>query len=230
MSLMVGYITLHEAQNRRADARLRLAHDQIEHLAAVAERERIGRDLHDLLGHTLSLIVLKSELAAKLATRDPERAAREIKDVEQVARRALREVREAIRGYRASLAEEVGQARSILAAAGIRAHVDAERADLPREAEEALALALREAVTNVVRHSRADTCRVELRVEGGACTLVVDDDGHGTSAPEGSGLRGMRERIAAAGGTVHRGPGADGRGVRMEASVPAGMPASLEAR
>ncbi|HEX8361188.1 MAG TPA: sensor histidine kinase [Longimicrobium sp.] len=220
MSLMVGYVNLHEAQMKRADAKLRLAQEQIEHLAAVAERERIARDLHDLLGHTLSLIVLKSELAARLATRDAERATREIRDVEQVARRALREVREAIRGYRASLADEIRLSRSILGAAGIHAFIDAQPVELARLAEEALALALREAVTNVVRHSGAQACRVELNAEGGGCTLVVEDDGRGTGAPDGSGLRGMRERVAAVGGSVHRAAGPAGRGLRLEIRVP----------
>jgi two-component system sensor histidine kinase DesK len=219
MSLIVGYVNLHEARLQRADAKLRLAQEQIEHLAAVAERERIARDLHDLLGHTLSLIVLKSELAAKLAPRDVERASREMRDVEQVARRALREVREAIRGYRASLPDEIGLSRTILGAAGIRARFDVEPVEPARAVEEALALALREAVTNVVRHSGAEACRVELRAEGGAFTLVVEDDGRGTDAPDGNGLRGMRERVAAVGGSVHRGVGAEGRGLRLEVRV-----------
>lgn len=219
MSLMVGYVNLHEAQLKRTNTKLRLAHEQIEHLAAVAERERIARDLHDLLGHTLSLIVLKSELAAKLATRDAERASGEMRDVEQVARRALREVRETIRGYRTSLADEIGLSRSILGAAGIRAHFGVEPVELARAAEEALALALREAVTNVVRHSGAEACRVELRAENGGCTLVVEDDGRGSDAPDGSGLRGMRERVAAVGGSVHRAAGAGDRGLRLEVRV-----------
>ncbi len=220
MSLMVGYVNFHDARLKRTDAKLRLAHEQIEHLAAVAERERIARDLHDLLGHTLSLIVLKSELAARLAPRDAERAAREIRDVEQVARRALREVREALRGYRASLPDEIGQSRSILGAAGIQALIDAEPAELARPAEEALALALREAVTNVVRHSGAGACRVELRAAGGDYMLGVEDDGRGSGAPEGSGLRGMRERVAAVGGSVERAAGPGGRGLRLEIRVP----------
>lgn len=217
MPLVIGYVNFHDARLREADARLRLAHEQ---LAAEGERERIARDLHDLLGHTLSLIVLKSELAAKLATRDAERAAREIRDVEQVARRALREVRETIRGYRTSLADEIAQSRSLLGAAGIGARIDAGPVPLAREAEEALALALREAVTNVVRHSGAAACEVRVREDDGGCTLVVADDGRGASAPDGSGLRGMRVRIEAMGGTVSRDAGADGRGTRVEIRLP----------
>ena len=222
MPLIIGYASFHDAQLRRADDRLRLAHEQIERLAAAGERERIARDLHDLLGHTLSLIVLKSELAAKLAPRDAERASREIRDVEQVARRALKEVREAIRGYRTSLDDEIEQSRSILGAARIHALVDARPVALIREAEAALALALREAVTNVVRHSRARTCRVHVQAEDDGCTLVVEDDGRGIDAPEGSGLRGMRARVEAMGGTVRRSTGAADRGTRMEIRLPAG--------
>ncbi|HEU0015756.1 MAG TPA: sensor histidine kinase, partial [Longimicrobium sp.] len=226
MPLIIGYVNVHGAQVRRANARLRLAHERIEHLAAVAERERIARDLHDLLGHTLSLIVLKSELAAKLATRDAARAEREIRDVEQVARTALREVREAIRGYRASLADETGRSRSLLAAAGIRAEVESQPVELAREVEEALALALREAVTNVVRHAHAGWCRVRLRADGAGCVLEVEDDGRGGGAAEGSGLRGMRERVEAVGGTLRRGPGRGGAGTLISARVPGGTAAA----
>ena len=187
MPLVIGYVNFHDARLREADARLRLAHEQ---------------------------------LAAKLATRDAERAAREIRDVEQVARRALREVRETIRGYRTSLADEIAQSRSLLGAAGIGARIDAGPVPLAREAEEALALALREAVTNVVRHSGAAACEVRVREDDGGCTLVVADDGRGASAPDGSGLRGMRVRIEAMGGTVSRDAGADGRGTRVEIRLP----------
>jgi two-component system sensor histidine kinase DesK len=220
LPLLLGFVNLHFAQAKRAHTRLRLAQEEIERLAAVAERERIARDLHDVLGHTLSLIVLKSELAAKLATRDPDRATREIRDVEQVARKALREVRETIRGYRASLADGVEQSRAILGAAGIRAEVAVEPAPLGREVEEVVALALREAVTNVVRHSGARVCRVRVRAHADTCILEVEDDGRGGDPLEGSGLRGMRERVEAIGGSVRRGPGTAGSGLQIQAMVP----------
>ncbi|HEX8391532.1 MAG TPA: sensor histidine kinase [Longimicrobium sp.] len=221
MPLVIGFVNVHYTQQARANASLRMAREQIQHLAAVAERERIGRDLHDVLGHTLSLIVLKSELAAKLATRDADRAAREIREVEQVARKALREVREAIRGYRASLADEVRQSEALLDAAGIRARMEVQPAELPREVEESLALALREAVTNVVRHSGAAWCAVRLRPDGGSYLLEVTDDGRAGEVTEGSGLRGMRERVAAAGGAVSV-QSAAGGGMRIAVRVPLG--------
>src|SRR6476646_2760984 len=123
-SAMVGAVVVQHAQRRRLSDRLVAAHAQSEHLAKVAERERIARDLHDVLGHTLSLIVLKAELASKLAERDPARAAKEIRDVESVSRAALKEVRETIRGYRPSLAEELARARTLLETAQIDAAIE----------------------------------------------------------------------------------------------------------
>ncbi|HEX8243379.1 MAG TPA: sensor histidine kinase [Longimicrobium sp.] len=201
-SAFVGAVNLQTAEAARANARLRLAQDEVRHLAAVAERERIARDLHDVLGHTLSLIVLKAELASRLAGRDPERAAAEIRDVERVSRKALAEVREAIRGYHATLEDEVARAGSLLRAAGIHAGLAVQLPPLDRAREEAVALALREAVTNVVRHSGATTCTVRLAASDAGCTLAVEDDGRGGITAEGQGLRGMRERVEALGGTV----------------------------
>lgn len=222
---LIGGVNLHFARVGRASHALRLARDEIAHLATVAERERIARDLHDVLGHTLSLITLKSELAAKLTDRDPARAAQEMRDVEQVSRKALQDVREAIRGYRASLGEELARSRSLLAAAVIDPTIDdrrdATRDPLAADVSDALALALREAVTNVVRHAGAKRCRIELRESDRAVHLVLQDDGHGVgNVTEGSGLRGMRERIEALDGTVlvHR-----GGGTRLTVTVPTSL-------
>src|SRR5438105_13442886 len=114
-TVLIGAANVHQQQRSAANARLRLAHDEIEHLAKVAERERIARDLHDLLGHTLSLIILKSELASKLADRDIERARNEIRDVERISREALTQVRAAVRGYReGGLRRELDSAREAL--------------------------------------------------------------------------------------------------------------------
>lgn len=216
-SALVGGINLHAAGVARTNARLRLAQDEVRHLAAVAERERIARDLHDVLGHTLSLIVLKSQLASKLAERDPQRAAREIRDVEQVSRKALAEVREAIRGYRGTLDDEIGRARSLLRAGGIHAELAIQLLPMARAVEEALALALREAVTNTVRHAAASTCTVRLSAANGVCTLVVEDDGRGGIGAEGHGLRGMRERVEVLGGSV---AWRCGRGTTLTVTVP----------
>ena len=214
---LIGSVNFHFASVQRSNRTLRLAHEEIEHLATVAERERIARDLHDVLGHTLSLIVLKAELASKLAERDPARAVQEIRDVEQVSRAALREVREAIRGYRPTLADELTRARSLLEAARISAVLDVVEVGFPREQEEVIALALREAVTNVVRHSGASHANIRIWQEGASALLEVTDDGRREPGGEGAGLRGMRERVELLGGRVSR---AFERGMRLRVVVP----------
>ncbi len=222
-SLLIGATNIHEGEMRRKDASLIAAHKTAERLATVAERERIARDLHDLLGHTLSVIVIKSELASKLAETDPVRAAGEIRDVERISRNALQEVRRAIHGYRGERVEtELATARAALDAAGVTLVQDIEPVALTPDIERALALALREAVTNVIRHARARRCEVVLRQDSSGLRLVVTDDGIGGEHEEGAGLSGMRTRLAAIGGTVER----DGRrGTRLTLAVPDRQPA-----
>ena len=217
-TLIVGGVNVHFAQVGRANARLRIARDEIEHLAKLAERERIARDLHDLLGHTLSLVILKSELASKLAERDPERAREEIRDVERIAREALAEVRSAVIGYRSGgLDAELKHARSALGSAGVDVECDSPKAQLPPAHEAVLCLALREAVTNIVRHAGARRCRVSIDVANDVCTLTISDDGRGGNEPFGSGLTGMRERVEVLGGTLTR----DGRrGTTLKVTLP----------
>jgi two-component system, NarL family, sensor histidine kinase DesK len=218
-TLLIGGVKIHYAELRRADARLRLAHEEVERLAGVAERERIGRDLHDLLGHTLTLVALKAELAGKLAPRDAAAAGREIAEVAEIARQALGEVRSAVAGYRsADLAAELARARLLLLTAGVEPDLPATVGlpELPAETANALALALREAVTNVVRHAGATRCAVRLAAAGGKVTLEVEDDGRG-GGKEGAGLAGMRERIAALGGAVLR---RAEEGTRLAVSLP----------
>ena len=236
-----GGANLFFAEKERNDSKLRLKQEEIEALAAVAERERIARDLHDVLGHTLSVIVLKAELAGRLVQREleasithnpssrPEHAVRsgetpvlapaqahdslnlatlqraraEIADVERTARTALAEVREAIGGYRArGLAAEIEAARTTLATAGVMLLTEGEMqpATLAAGEESVLALALREAVTNIVRHARASQCRLAVAQQNGRYRLSIQDDGQGTAAHEGNGLRGMRERVEGVGG------------------------------
>jgi two-component system sensor histidine kinase DesK len=198
------------AQQRRAECQLRAAQDENLALAAVAERERIARDLHDVLGHTLSVVVLKAELAGRLIHRDDAsdhaRAAAEIADVERSARTALAEVREAIGGYRArGLGAEIEAARLTLDAAGVTLVLDsatAGAANLSAPEEIALSLALREAVTNIVRHSCATTCRLRFITEDNHRRLVIEDNGLHAISREGNGLRGMRERIESLGGQL----------------------------
>ena len=204
--MIIGAGNTFFAERNRMNRKLRKANEEIEHLAKVAERERIARDLHDVLGHTLSVITLKSELAGKLMDRDPDRAGNEIREVEQISRQALSDVRDAIRGYRAKgLAAELAQAKATLETAGVTVQSDSGGSlQLPALQESVLSLAVREAVTNVVRHARASTCRLRLEQQNGSCRLEIADDGMGFSSVEGNGLRGMRERVEMLGGTLER--------------------------
>jgi len=176
-------------------------------LAKLAERERIARDLHDVVGHTLSLITLKCELAARLLThlKDAERAQGEIADVEGISRQALADVKRTILGDRLdSIETEFARATSTLRTAGIAVACERGRIRIDTAHENILGFALREAVTNVVRHAEARTCSIKLHQHRDAYVLEVQDDGHGGVENEGLGLRGMRERIEALGGSVLR--------------------------
>ena len=204
LSLIVGISNTFIARQKRSDTKLRMAHEEIEQLAAVAERERIARDLHDVLGHTLSLIVLKAELAGRLIERDPQRAAQEIADVEKTARTALSEVREAIGGYRSQgLPAEMELARNTLQAAGVTLSCESPLPQLNAAEETVLCLAVREAVTNIVRHAQATHCRMRFTVTSdGFHSLLITDDGPHPKLQEGNGLRGMRERVKSLGGRL----------------------------
>ncbi len=204
--MIIGAGNTFFAERNRMNRRLRKANEEIENLAKVAERERIARDLHDVLGHTLSVITLKSELAGKLMDRDPERARKEIGEVEEISRKALSDVRDAIRGYRSQgLVAELANAKTTLETAGLAVQCDAATTvKLPAVQESVLSLAVREAVTNVVRHAQARTCRMRLEQQNGSCQLEIQDDGRGSSNGEGNGLRGMRERVEMLGGTLRR--------------------------
>lgn len=227
--VVVGGSNVFFAQKQRADCKLRMAQEEIEALAAVAERERIARDLHDVLGHTLSVIVLKAELAGRLLARGDERehAAAEIADVEQAARTALAEVRETIAGYRArGFAAEMEAARNALRAAGVSFEIEGLPSDgCLRPGEEAvLGLALREAVTNIVRHAQASTCRLKFVATNGRHSLLIEDDGMHVVQREGNGLRGMRERVESLGGTLLL---ERDHGTRLLIELPAGTGSAL---
>ncbi len=199
-------------------------------LAVSEERLRFARDLHDLLGHSLSLIAIKSELAERLIPRDPERAEAEVRDIEAVARQALVEVREAVSGYRRSLDEELTGARAALEAAGVTVELPAPGAPLPAPVESLLGWTVREATTNILRHSHAEHVRIELHRAPDHARLVVRDDGVGPAedCPAGTetgqhGLAGLAERMAAAGGRLRAGAGPDG-GFQLAVNVPLDAP------
>jgi two-component system sensor histidine kinase DesK len=212
-------------ENTRKRAELKLSHDEVRRLAALAERERIGRDLHDLLGHTLSLVALKSELAGKLVAREPQAAQREIAEVSRVARDALSQVRAAVSGIRAAgIAAELASAKLLLECEGVafRYAFDdrgLEGGALPPRVETVLALTVREAVTNIQRHARAQSADIVLEASDGQAVLRIHDDGRGGAIVPGNGLGGMRERIEALGGRL-RVDSTRGGGTRIEASIP----------
>ncbi|MWK32800.1 sensor histidine kinase [Actinomadura sp. J1-007] len=207
-------------------------------LAVTEERLRFSRDLHDLLGHSLSLIAVKSELAMRLAERDPDRAHAEMADVRQAARDALREVRSAVRGYRAvELDAELAGVRSVLEAAGVRCETAAPPSGLPADVRSVLAWVIREGATNVIKHSEARRCAITLASYGGAVVLEMRNDGARPGAADGgrdglsggpgdgagSGLTGLAERVAVVGGELSAAP--DGRdGFLLRAVIPVGDP------
>ena len=220
--LAVGLLMTALGRETQANRELRAAREELARLAVAEERLRIARDLHDLLGHTLSVIALKSELAAKLAERDPGRARAELEDVQQVTRQALTEVREAVRGYRRlALGDALDGARTALAAAGIDCRVEGSADGLSPEVEDLLAWTVREAATNVVRHSGARACAITLSTAGDGVALEVEDDG--PPAPEavagGSGLAGLEERARRVDGTLEAGA-RPGGGFRLRLAVP----------
>jgi two-component system sensor histidine kinase DesK len=228
IGLSVGVGSIMDGGLRASRQQLLRKQEEVEHMARIAERERISRDLHDLLGHSLSLIALKAELAGKLAGRDAEACRREIADIETTARRALAEVRTAVTGYRESgLSGALASARASLAAANVALREEVQpqfqQGALAPAAEHVLALALREAVTNVVRHAGATRCTLGLAMEEGSAVLRVLDDGAslqgGSEVRAGNGLSGMRERAAAAGGRLAI--SVDG-GLRLELRIPTG--------
>jgi len=226
------------AAGRRAElvGKLRETRAELARMAVADERLRIARDLHDLLGHSLSLITLKAELAGRVIGTDPDRAAREIADLETVARRSLGEVRAAVTSYRQpSLAAELAEARQMLAAAGMDCEVHAPASvELAPEAEALLAWTVREGATNVVRHSGARTVTITITAADGEVTAEVADDGVGPAwdpgpdsgppgpAAHGSGLTGLTERARQAGAQISAGEGPGGKGFRLLVRVPAG--------
>jgi two-component system sensor histidine kinase DesK len=208
-----------------AVAELRSAREELARLAVSEERLRFARDLHDLLGHSLSLITLKSELAGRLLPDKPEKAEAEVHDIEEVARQALGEVREAVAGYRQpTLEEELAGAGEMLEAAGIACRIENESGVLPNAVDAVLAWAVREGTTNVIRHSRARHCRILLARDGEGVYAEITDDGEGYQGENrgdaGSGLSGLSERVATLAGRLEAASQPNG-GFRLRVSLPA---------
>jgi two-component system sensor histidine kinase DesK len=234
----VGFLLMLLRDLRVRNSELSAARAQLANVAVAAERERFARDLHDLLGHSLSVIAIKAELAGRLLPDAPDRAAGEVADLETVARQALGEVRDAVSGYRQpTLAGELEGARVALSAAGIEVSFRGDPVSLDPAVEAVLAWTVREGATNVIRHSGARHCSVTVRADGpDAGVEVVDDgtgaglfggsdgdrDGGGGMGGGGNGLAGLRERAASLRGRIEAGA-APGGGYRLAVSVPVAM-------
>jgi two-component system, NarL family, sensor histidine kinase DesK len=232
----------------RKNAELKASHAENRRLAAVAERARIGRDLHDVLGQTLSLIAIKSELARKLTARDLDAGLREMEDVMLTARESLRQMRAAVTGMQsASIEEELRAARTLLEPSGVALTAHRDPGPLPAAAETALALAIREAATNIQRHAQARHVWIEIRLElpsppgsagigqaappaaSGTVLLIVRDNGQGGATVRGSGITGIQSRAASLGGVLHMdSPAGQGTTLRVELPLDAegGLPSS----
>lgn len=204
---------------------LRSTREELARSAVEKERLRFSRDLHDLLGHTLSVIVVKAEATRRLAPRDLDAALGQVSDIESVGRQALTEIREAVTGYReGSLATELDRARDLLDAAGTEAVVRQSGPPLAPQTAALLGWVVRESATNVVRHARATRCEIEVAGTAERTRLLITDDGRGVgSGTPGSGLKGLAERLAAAGGSLESGPAPHG-GFRVSAELPVTEP------
>jgi two-component system sensor histidine kinase DesK len=208
------------AQQARTNSLLERANSEIERLSQEAERERIARDLHDLLGHTLTVITVKLDLARRLLSHDSDRARNEIVEAEQTARNALAEVREAVSGYRAEgLDAEISRARLSLLSADVKLTTTLAPVNLSSSQVNVLCLALREAVTNIVRHAHATVCHLALLEKDRTIHFTIEDNGLGGEIHEGNGLRGMRERLQSMDGAVKLTGLANG-GTSLELTLP----------
>jgi two-component system, NarL family, sensor histidine kinase DesK len=208
------------AQQARTNSLLERANSEIKRLSQEAERERIARDMHDLLGHTLTVITMKLNLARRLLSHDSERARNEIAEAEQTARNALAEVREAVAGYRAEgLDAEISRAQRSLLSADVKLTTTLAPVNLSSSQVNVLCLALREAVTNIARHAHATVCHVALLEKDGTIHFTVEDNGLGGQTREGNGLRGMRERLQSMAGAMKLTGAANG-GTILELTLP----------
>jgi two-component system sensor histidine kinase DesK len=231
LALLVRGLGLDMAGVVRLASALREVHaarGELARMAIVEERLRMARDLHDLLGHSVSMITLKSELAARLVEQNPSRAGAEMREVEQAARETLREVRAAVAGYRQpNLQSELDGARQLLEAAGIEYTIEQAQDTLPPTVDAALAWVVREAVTNVIRHSRATRCGVQINASSGRVFAEVTNDGVSGHEPQSgswsasTGLTSLAERVAVYNGHLTAGPlAADGKCFHLYVELP----------
>lgn len=202
-TLMIGGINLHFAEINRKKNQLKQSEQEIKQLIIDAERERIARDLHDVMGHTLSLIALKSELASKLIDKDSNKAKQELLELNRITRQTLQEVRDTVSGYReSSIIGVLSRAKVALENANITLHYQLPDMTLPDRINQPMSYVIKEAITNIIRHSSADQCSLSFDQHEDALTVIIKDNGDSNQQPltEGNGLKGIRERIEAIGG------------------------------
>ena len=223
MIWVIGSAVFHDVSRDHHAVALQAENRRVAHLATIAERERIARDVHDIAGQALTAIIVRSQLVQRLAPSDQRRAAEEAGEVEHIARDALASIRQSVAGWhQGSLPDELAVARKALAAAEIELETVGDlEIDLAPSVENVLGLGLREAVTNVLRHANARTVKVRIDSQDGGVSLTVTDDGIGPNKGTGSGIQGMRERVIAAGGTLTFGPGVTG-GTELRIDMPFG--------
>ena len=220
MIWFVGLSVHDDVSMAAATDELRLQNARIRHLATVTERERIARDLHDVAGQTLTALIMRSQMVEQFVRTDPDRAIEESRAIQGAARDLLAGFRESVSGWRlVAIDDELAGAADALRVSGVELVAEIEPVDLAPSVESVLALALREATTNVARHAHATVCRVELGPDGAGVRLSVSDDGRGVTGEPGNGLTGMRERVGAAGGTVDV---SSRNGTTVTVSIPVG--------
>ncbi|MFG1653431.1 sensor histidine kinase [Micromonospora sp. NPDC049275] len=233
-TVLTGLIVYGLSQMSILVRELHATRTELARLAVIRERLRFSRDLHDLLGYSLSAVTLKSELTRRLVVRNPDRALAELDDILGISRQALADVRQLASGYRdMSLGDEARSARSVLSAADIRVRMEIDHPELPQAVSTVLATVLREGVTNLLRHSRARTCEVLVAEQDGRVLLTIANDGadQGLRQPSehgGSGLRNLSDRAGALGGRLVTSCSPDGW-FRLRAELPVSLPVAVEA-
>ncbi len=217
-TVLIGYVNVRSAEADRLEAAMRLAKEDVARLAVREERHRIASDLHDVLGHSLSVIALKADLAARMSERDAAAAHTEMLEIARVAREALATTRSVVTGIQTlDLGEELLRTRAVLGSAGVDVALEADAAEVPHDVGHVLSLVLREAVTNIVRHARASDARIQLRRTDDRVELRIWSGGAVSSITEGNGIAGMRARVRASGGDCDV---RAGDGVLVDAWVP----------
>jgi two-component system sensor histidine kinase DesK len=218
MSLIIWFGCMSDAQTMLDKAQQEREHELDTQAASLLERERIGRDLHDLLGHTLTMVALKSDLANRLIDSNPEQAKVQVQEIQEGARRALNDVRVALSGLAAvSVVTELANAHKALSSAGVELTVTGALPDLSLEQDKVCGLMIREAVTNIIRHTRASRAHIQFTNGNGVKHVTVSDNGGGSVGAEGRGLNGLRRRIESLGGSVLIN---NDNGVSLRASLP----------